>query len=171
MTSVPPPPDAPPLSTALFERRYPSSRTYPALPKTTLPPHTLTLTMPHVRLYGQLPPFNFHPLGWVFFGVIAGHPGPGMNYLIKDATGKTIPFKFVDSWMKGHHEPTGKEAEPFKDLKDGTLLCIKCATWSQGMGGRGQMLSVEKVDLQGIKVSHNLTPNLEPLDAGTHFPA
>ncbi|KAL8281337.1 hypothetical protein RQP46_006371 [Phenoliferia psychrophenolica] len=146
------PPSTPPTSPNLFERRFPKSRSYPSLPSgTALPPHSLTLTRPNVRLYNQLPPYAYHSDGWIFFAVVVGHPGPGMNYLIRDATGKEVPLQFVDSWEKGPQEPTGPEAEPFKNMKTGTLLCFKCPTWSLGMRG-GKALSVERIDLQGIKV-------------------
>lgn len=151
-TSTAPPPATLPAPPALFQRRYPSSRSYPPLPAgTALPQHSLTLTMPHVRLYSQLPPYGFHPLGWVFFAVVAAHPGPGMRYTLKDATGRAIPLQFVERWETGPGEPTGPEAEPFRNLKVGTMLCFNCPTWSLGMRG-GREMSVEKLDLQGIKV-------------------
>lgn len=141
---VRPPPPTPeiPVGSNVYKRQFPVARYYPSVPSHP-PPHTFTFTYPRVRVFQQLPPFEFNPEGWVYFGVITSHPGPGMRYKICDGNGSgpSVSFRFVDSWnQEDPGEPSGVMADKLRKLPARTLLCIKCPTWSMEPGGRTNSL-------------------------------
>ncbi|KAJ6505280.1 hypothetical protein C8R45DRAFT_923574 [Mycena sanguinolenta] len=148
---VPPPPTPPP---GVFERRYPRLRGFPDIGAISLPAeHTLAFKYPDVRLLNQLPAFTGHsPLGWVLFAVIVARRGPGMAYTIKDAAGASVSLRFVESWAleNGGGDPTGKDAEQYKNLKPGTVLRLKCVTMSMTAHNEPQV-AVEEINLSGVK--------------------
>ncbi|KAJ7026341.1 hypothetical protein C8F04DRAFT_1400039 [Mycena alexandri] len=149
---VPAHPTPPP---GIFNIMYPRLRGFPDLNTVSLPArHTLTFKYPEFRLLPQLPAYTGHtPLGWTLFAVIVAHQGPGMTYTIEDTAGTSIPLRFVKSWKMedGGGEPTGKDAEPFKNLKPGTVLSLKCVTLSRTRSKEPQV-AVEEINLCGIKI-------------------
>ncbi|KAJ7210084.1 hypothetical protein GGX14DRAFT_97113 [Mycena pura] len=149
---VPAPRKPPP---GIFERRFPRLRGFPDINAVSLPAeHTLAFKYPDFRLLAQLPAFTGHsPLGWVLFGIIVARQGPGMTYIIKDAAGMNMSLRFVESWKieNGGGDPTGKDAEQYKDLKPGTVLSLKCVTMSIAEHNRPQV-AVEKINLSGVKI-------------------
>ncbi|KAJ7476457.1 hypothetical protein FB451DRAFT_1243267 [Mycena latifolia] len=149
---VPASPTPPP---GVFERRYPRLRGFPDIGAVSLPAeHTLAFKYPDFRLLGQLPAFTGHSsLGWVLFGNIVARQGPGMAYTIKDAAGASMSLRFVESWAmeNGGGDPTGKDAEQYKNLKPGTVLSLKCVTMSMTARNEPQV-AVEKINLSGVKI-------------------
>ncbi|KAJ7189679.1 hypothetical protein GGX14DRAFT_484525 [Mycena pura] len=149
---VPAPPKLPP---GVFERRYPRLRGFPDISAVSpAAEHTLVFKYPDFRLLGQLPSFTGHsPLGWVLFGIIVARQSPGVTYKMKDAAGATVKLRFVDSWTKvnGGGDPTGKDAEQYKNLKPGTVLSLKCVTMSMTPRNEPQV-AVEKINLSGVKI-------------------
>ncbi|KAF8177571.1 hypothetical protein K438DRAFT_1978550 [Mycena galopus ATCC 62051] len=149
---VPAPPIPPP---GVFKRRYPRLRGFPDIGAISLPAeHTLAFKYPEFRLLNQLPAYTGHsPRGWVLFAIIVARQGPGMTYTIKDAAGASVSLRFVESWAleNGGGDPTGKDAEQYKNLKPGTVLSLKCVTLSMTARNETQV-AVEKINLSGVKI-------------------
>ncbi|KAJ7461777.1 hypothetical protein B0H11DRAFT_2055939 [Mycena galericulata] len=152
---LPAPDPLEPPPSGLFERKFPRLRGFPDLAAVSLPSeHTLAFKYPDFRLMNQLPAFSGHsPLGWVLFGIIVARQGPGMIYTIKDASGASMRLQFVESWAleNGGGDPTGKDAEQYKNLVPGTLLSLKCVTMSMTAKNEAQV-AVEKINLSGVKI-------------------
>ncbi|KAJ6575625.1 hypothetical protein DFH09DRAFT_1276814 [Mycena vulgaris] len=146
-----PAPLVPPPS-GVFARTFPRLRGFPDIAAVSLPSeHTLAFKYPNFRLLNQLPAFTGHsPLGWVLFGTIIARQGPGMIYTIKDASGASMSLRFVESWTLegGGGDPTGKDAEQYKNLIPGTLLSL---TMSMTPKNEPQV-AVENINLSGVKV-------------------
>ncbi|KAJ7211900.1 hypothetical protein B0H12DRAFT_1242491 [Mycena haematopus] len=149
---VPAPPTPP---AGIFERRYPRLRGFPDIGSISVTAeHTLAFKYPEFRLLNQLPAFTGHsPRGWVLFAVVIARKGPGMTYTIKDVAGTTVTLRFVESWLTrdGNRDPTGKDAEPYKNLKPGTVLSFKCVTMSMTPRNEPQV-AVEEINLSGVKI-------------------
>ncbi|KAJ7339892.1 hypothetical protein DFH08DRAFT_1082431 [Mycena albidolilacea] len=150
--SVPAAPTPPP---GIFERRYPRLRGFPDIAAVALPAkHTLAFKYPDFRLVSQLPAFTGHsPLGWVLLGIIVARQGPGMTYTMKDAAGERVSLRFVENWAleNGGGDPTGQDAEQYKNLKPGTVLSFKCVTMTMTTHNTPQV-AVEKIKLSGVKI-------------------
>ncbi|KAJ7772371.1 hypothetical protein B0H16DRAFT_1881021 [Mycena metata] len=149
---VPAPPTPPP---GIFERRYPRLRGFPDINAVSLPAeHTLAFKYPAFSLLNQLPAFTGHyPLGWVIFVVVVARRGPGVTYIIKDAAGMSMSLRFVKSWtlIDRGGDPTGEDAEPYKNLKPGTVLSLNCVTMSMTAHNEPQV-AVEQINLSGVKI-------------------
>ncbi|KAJ7604594.1 hypothetical protein DFH06DRAFT_1254239 [Mycena polygramma] len=163
-----PAPPAPPPS-GVFERLYPRLRGFPDISAVSLPSeHTLTFRYPNFRLLNQLPTFDGHsPRGWVLFGIIVAHQGPGMIYTIQDASGDSVKLQFVESWklLDGGGEPTGKDAEQYKNLALGTVLSLKCITMNlMAKGVPQRYTTVEKINLSGVQILKCSIADLNPIN-------
>jgi hypothetical protein len=76
-----------------------------------------------------------------------------MTYTMKDAAGERVSLRFVENWAleNGGGDPTGKDAEQYKNLRPGTVLSFKCVTMTMTAHNTPQV-AVEKINLSGVKV-------------------
>ncbi|KAJ7604595.1 hypothetical protein DFH06DRAFT_1349263 [Mycena polygramma] len=88
-----------------------------------------------------------------------------MIYTMKDASGACVTLQFVENWKldDGGGDPTGKEAEQYKNLAPGTLLSFKCVTMS--LTERNEpLVAVEKMNISGVKILKCSIADLSPIN-------